>query len=89
VLLLLHVAVHVQEHMLLLALSYWKQYTNSQQVRLMDRWLKTKLGHNSEKWIGWTYQPDLSGMVQGFFLTTKQHQPAYQPQKPSAEHLYA
>jgi hypothetical protein len=24
-------------------------------------------------------------MVQYFFLTTKQHQPAYQPQKPSAE----
>ena len=35
--------------------------------------------------FAWTYQPCLSGMVQCFSLTTKQHQPAYQPQKPSAE----
>jgi hypothetical protein len=30
---------------------------------------------------------NLSAMVQYFSLTTKQHQPAYQPQKPSTEQL--
>jgi hypothetical protein len=32
-----------------------------------------------------TYQSGLSVMVQYFSLTTKQHQPAYQSQKPSVK----
>ena len=36
--------------------------------------------------FAWTYQPGLSSMEQCFSLTTNQLQPAYQSQKPSANH---
>ena len=32
------------------------------------------------------FKPNLSGMIQYFSLTVKQHQPAYKPQKRSSEH---
>jgi len=47
---------------------------------MLDKWSKEPIISNFGP-----VRLNLSAMVQCFSLTTKQHQPAYQPQKPSAE----